>query len=613
VLFALHAHPLLQPRGELDPVWYIELGKRVAAGDLLLAPEPFFISPLYIYFLGAVFAAGGGLLAARVAQIALGAIAVWLAGETARAVFGEKAGWIASALLALTGVVTFYEVTLLQSSLDPILVAATLYFATRARHVPAGICAGLLVLNRPNALLWLAAYGAYLLYRERAKALPFVIAAVLVIAPVTLRNWIVSRELILVSSHGGLNLLIGNNADADGTYKRLPGIRPDIRGQVTDAEKVAERASGRELTKREVSQFFTKQAFGWMREHPLDALRLFIRKLWLTFNNADLRLNHSYDFYAADPPLLLLVAGPWLLFPLAAVALPRAPKGLLTFAIVYALSVAIFFVSTRYRVPLLVAAAPLAGGGAVLLFKKWQRIVVAIAVAVLVLWDPKVERGLAIERAELVFLDIERGRVHDAIPRINDIALEHPDPPSLFLQAGMALDDAKRREDAIRMWERALLETGGERESQLSASARLVEAYIESGRRDDAMRLAKSLDPARFDAVNAAWIGEHAMNLRDLPTARAFLKRVVELRPDSAEAHHNLATVYVLGNEREPALRELEAAVRLDPQRVQSLVNLAVLQAQNGDFANARRNADRALRIRPGYEPARSLLDKLPR
>ncbi|HEX2120612.1 MAG TPA: glycosyltransferase family 39 protein, partial [Thermoanaerobaculia bacterium] len=131
VLAALHDHPLLQPRGDLDPVWYAQLAKRVAAGDLLLAPEPFFISPLYIYFLGAVFACGGGLLAARIVQIVLGAIAVVLAGETARALFGPRAGWIASALLALTGVVTFYEVTLLQSSLDPILVAATLFFTSK--------------------------------------------------------------------------------------------------------------------------------------------------------------------------------------------------------------------------------------------------------------------------------------------------------------------------------------------------------------------------------------------------------------------------------------------------------------------------------------------------
>jgi hypothetical protein len=339
---------------------------------------------------------------------------------------------------------------------------------------------------------------------------------------------------------------------------------------------------------------------------------LFVRKLFLTLNNADLRLNHSYDFYAIDPPLLLLVAGPWLLFPLAAVALRRAPKALLTFAVVYAVSVAIFFVSTRYRVPLLVAAAPLAGGGAVMLFKRWQHIVIAIVVAILVLWDPKVDRGLAIERAELVFLDIERGRVHDAIPRIDEVALEHPDRPSLFLQAGSAFNAVKQRPAAIMMWERALLEERGDRDAQLAASARLVEAYIAEGRREDAMRLAKSLDPSRFDAVNAAWIGEHAMNLRDLPVAREFLERVVELRPGSAEAHHNLATAYVLSNERALAIRELEITKKLDPRRVPSLVNLAVLQAQIGDFAAARQNVEEALRLRPGYEPARALLEKLP-
>ncbi|HEX2121508.1 MAG TPA: tetratricopeptide repeat protein, partial [Thermoanaerobaculia bacterium] len=478
-------------------------------------------------------------------------------------------------------------------------------------YVCGGAFAGLLVLNRPNVLLWLGVYGAWLLWRERQQALPFAIAAALVIAPVTIRNWIVSRELILVSSHGGLNLFIGNNAEADGTYKRIPGVRPDIRGQITDTEKIAERAAGRELTKREVSQHFTAEAARWMREHPLDAVRLFLRKLRLTFNNADIRLDHSYDFYASAFPLMLLVAGPWLLFPLGAIALLRSPKAIASFVVVYALSVAIFFVSTRYRVPLLVAAAPLAGGGAVALLERKRNIAIAVAAGALVLWDPHIDRGVAIERADMVVIDIERGRVADAIPRIEEVALEHPAPAQLYRDAGIAFEKAKHRDKAIAMWERALLAERGDPEAQLDASVRLVEAYIAEKRREDAMRLAKSLDPARFDAVHAAWIGQYALALQDGPTALAFLRRAVELRPDSAEAHHNLATAHMMSKDPDSAMRELETALRLDRRRPSTLLNLAVLRAQRGDFAAARRDAAEALRLQPDYPQARRLLEAL--
>src|SRR5947207_1723846 len=44
----------------------------------------------------------------------------------ARTWFGDRAAWIAAALAALTGVFTFYEILILQSSLDVVLTATGL-------------------------------------------------------------------------------------------------------------------------------------------------------------------------------------------------------------------------------------------------------------------------------------------------------------------------------------------------------------------------------------------------------------------------------------------------------------------------------------------------------
>ena len=48
---------------------------------------------------------------------------------------------------------------------------------------------------------------------------------VLVIAPVTLRNYIVGHDVVLMTSNGGLNLYIGNNENADGVYNPVTELR----------------------------------------------------------------------------------------------------------------------------------------------------------------------------------------------------------------------------------------------------------------------------------------------------------------------------------------------------------------------------------------------------
>src|SRR5262249_15448824 len=152
VLYALQDHPLLQPRGEMDSAVYVALARYPTH-------QPFFVSPLYIYFLRALDA---NLLAVRITQILLGSMAVLLVFDCALLWFGDLAATIASAFMILTGVISFYEVTILQAALDPFLVAMTLGLLAHAlleKHAAlffaTGLTAGLLILNRPNAIVWI--------------------------------------------------------------------------------------------------------------------------------------------------------------------------------------------------------------------------------------------------------------------------------------------------------------------------------------------------------------------------------------------------------------------------------------------------------------------------
>ncbi|HQR68954.1 MAG TPA: glycosyltransferase family 39 protein, partial [Thermoanaerobaculia bacterium] len=422
VLLALGDHPLLQPDAGLDTGAYARLAWRVASGDLLLGTEPYFVSPLYVYFLAAVLkVASSSLFPARLVQVLLGSIAAGLVVAAARRLFGERAATVAGVLYVLAGVVTFNEILVLQSALDPFLTALFLFLLAvgltprgnsskgkkgreggKGGHpwgiwVAAGVAGGLLSLNRPNALVAVAAVAVALALpplatrsrrsrlsslseegplRTFRPAIVFAIGTGLAIAPVTLRNLAVSHEFVLISSHGGLNFFIGNNPEANGTYRAIPGITPSIEGQAEDTKRVAESEAGRSLSVREVSAHFARKAWRWVGANPGAAARLFVRKVWYVLSGDEVALNFSHPWYREKSlALRLLVVGPGLLVPLggAGLALLLLGAGRLrpadaapwaAFSPAYVLAVAAFFVATRYRLPLVPALAIAAGGAA---------------------------------------------------------------------------------------------------------------------------------------------------------------------------------------------------------------------------------------------------------
>ena len=262
VVLQLRDHPLLQADAGLDTTIYTNLASRVLAGNRSLAPGLYVVSPLYIYVLAAIFSFSGALLAVRLVQVALGTAAVWLIFAGARAWHGERAAWIAAVLAALTGLFTFHEVLILQAALDPFLTAAalaTLAFAlTRPRPLLwfalSGLALGTQTLNRPNVLLPCVAILALLAVAQRWRALTMMAAGVvLALSPVIVRNIVVAADWSPASSHGGLNFYIGNNAEADGTYRPVPGITPNMAGQQQDARRIAEESVGRALSDADVS------------------------------------------------------------------------------------------------------------------------------------------------------------------------------------------------------------------------------------------------------------------------------------------------------------------------------------------------------------------------
>jgi 4-amino-4-deoxy-L-arabinose transferase-like glycosyltransferase/Flp pilus assembly protein TadD len=614
VLVQLRAHPLLQPNAGLDTSAYVDLAHRVIAGDLALGPGLYFVSPLYIYFLAAALAVFDSFTAVRLLQVLLGIASVGGIFLTARIWFGNRAALVAGILAVLTGLFTFYEVLILQASIDAFLTSAALLALAQGTRdaapargrlvwcLIAGFVFGAQVLNRPNILI-AAVLVAVVLLLTRQLRLAVALAAGLLVAlsPVAIRNLAVAGEFSLVSSHGGLNFYIGNNAQATGFYNPVPGITPSIVGQEKDAKALAERRMSRTLTDAEVSSYFVGEALMWMREHPAEAAALMLHKLRFTFHAQHVALPHSYPFYANETGSLLrfLVVGPWLLVPLGLVGLiVAAPRttgyfAWVSFVPAYALAVAVFFVAERYRLPLLVPLC--AGAGAAVSWFVDQAgsghrrsvaiaLVGVIALAAFVNWPTNLHDGRWEEGVRLAERLVIDKRFDEAESWTRWAEAREQRRGATRHQVGLQLLQSSEPERAIPYLEKA--RSAGPSDAQ-AVSVALGEALQQAGR---------------------AAAQKQASEVAD-----QFFRRAAEMQPESAAVRQQYGLNLMVLRRYEDAARELAVAARLDPRDPDTLSRLAFCELKMGRLNDARAHAEAALRLNPGDALARQLAMELGR
>jgi 4-amino-4-deoxy-L-arabinose transferase-like glycosyltransferase len=577
--------PLIQPEGGVDSAAYVRLAREVLSGNMWLGPGLYFMSPLYLYFLAAAFGATGSFDAVRVIQVLLGTAAVWFVFKTAEQWFGRRAAWIAAALMALTGPFTFYELLILQASLDAFLTAGGLYFLTLGlnRHeeisneifrlkaeatesgfvasafrrkigfdpnaLVAGVFLGLQVLNRPNIVIVVAGMTLIMLAIRRWRiALPFAAGAALAVSPVVARNALVSHQFALASSHGGLNFYIGNNPSATGQYEYVPGVRANIEGQAEDTRKVAEKAAGRPLTDAEVSSYFAGQALEWIRGNPGAAAKLFARKVALVFNARHQWLDFSYPYYANETgsQLWLLFVGPWFLVPVGLAGVVLGSKGsrgsmgsvlLGAFVGLCALSVAVFFVAERYRLPMFVPLCVTSAAAIErMLVDSRARVVGAVvcaAAAVVCWWPFPLNNGQYNERLIVAKVLMNRREYPQAAVEFEKALAIQPDNAVTEFNLGVAQVSSGRAADGIAHMRKAV-DAGVKIDGARYA---LVNAMLMTGDRDGAVTLLRTYYPAEADSADSCFqVGILALNAGAPRVAERYLQRALQLRPGWPEA-----------------------------------------------------------------------------
>jgi len=612
----------------------------IASGDWI-GQDVFYQAPLYPYFLGTLYAiAGRSLLMVRVCQAVIGTAACVLLALAARRLYSERAGLIAGLGLALYAPAVFSDGLLQKSVLDLFFVCLVLWIvsglidepAKRSRWFWLGMSLGGLALTRENAL---AIVGAILLLppglsqsarRDRLlHAGVLVLGLAVVLLPVAARNRIVGGEWHLTTSQFGPNLYIGNNPHADGTYGALREGRGSPEYERQDATEIAEAASGRRLTPSEVSSFWVRQTMEFVRSQPGAWLTLMGTKAALLWNRTEFVDTESQASYEEASWLLTALApvGHFgVLVPLAVLGIiatwsDRSRAGVYyAIAAAYAASVVLFYVSARYRLPLvplliLFAAAGLASLPAFLRAAGARKIALAaatIAAVMIVTNLPLLSANLMRATTETnlgVALQTD-GRLQEAEIHYRRALAMQPDYAPAHVNLGMVLVALHRPDEAIEAYQRAIeLDL-----ADVDLDVKLGTALLQAGRAPEAVeRFRRAIAAGRGSAETYNNLGIALLRAGRTQEAISAYKESLQADPKNGPLYFRLGSLLAESEQFREAIEVFRAGLALMPESPQGHNNLGGALAASGRTAEAIAEFEQALRLDPNLVSARRNLE----
>jgi 4-amino-4-deoxy-L-arabinose transferase-like glycosyltransferase len=466
----------------LDPQVYDELARRVAAGDLLLGPDVYSISPGYTYVLGLVYwLAGPGPWPIRIVQALLGIASAVLVYLAARRIAGPGWGLAAGLVATSYGPFVFHEQQLLADTwmVGMSALLAWMAVAGAQRNDPrlwfwlvVGLVLGLMADFRATALLLLPAL--VLAARGWRPIVAVLLGCALAIAPVTLRNKVVAGEAVLVTAHGGFNLYTGNGPDANGVFQipsDVPGASSSPGGWAS-FRKVAEQDVGHELTAGEMDRYWYGKTFEHIRKDPGRWARVMVEKAWLAINKREVPNNEDYAFQRMLNPVLAMPMPQFaFIAPIglagAALMLRSRRREDRTISLMVLLGLGwlvIFFVLARYRLPvippLIVCSAWM--GKRLVELARQRRLaplgltVAAIAAISVLVLTPKLPKAFDDEWFKLGYAYHVQGRDAEAEHAYAEALLIAPENPSALKNLAVLNESMGRPERARVLWMRLL-------------------------------------------------------------------------------------------------------------------------------------------------------------
>ena len=600
--------------------------------------EAYWMGPLYPHLLALLYLLfGSESVVPQVLQWLMSVANVGLVYLLARRLTNPAVAVLAALIYALYGPAAFYAGLLLMSAplttmylLTALQTVRLIEQPTSKRVYVLGLLVGLTALFRGNVLLLLVTLPLLLLTatlpRKRWLQLGLLLwlGTATVILPVTLRNIVVGRDLVLLTTNGGMNLYLGQRADLQGIFGLLDSdmvVQFDPSGELT-----LEREYGRDLKGSEVSRIYTQRAWRMAVSRPFATFKLYLVKLFRFWNGYEVPQIASYDFWRSQTLTLKLLFVPFTLLAaggLAGFVLLRGRLRLVlgVFVGTYFFSMLPFFVTARYRQPIapllaIATAAVLVAAGQTLLQRTemgWRRgprwqvglgqlvLVLALIMALLPQWAAfdraEAQWGIHVNRAGRL---ARAGDKEGALAAIREADAVYPDYAVTFLKIGDIHTELEEDEEALEAYLKAEQLAPGE----CIMPYRLGRTYHRLGHLEEALAAFQrciDLDPT----WPRGYFGQ-AMVHRDrldLEAAIAAMAKAVEVKPGAVHYRNNLASLYAENGQLEEARRTLTELVTDFETYVKGWINLALVDYNLGLLAEASQILDRAAAI-PDKEPA---------
>lgn len=673
-------------RGLVTGCWDLPPG----VNDPQIRTTPHGRPPGYPWFLAGVYWVFGVHYAApRLVQMGLGLLNTLLVFALGRAVFGPVTALIGSLLASTYWGFIYFEGQISYPSVAITLLLLMMLLLRRWRRRPtaahallAGILLGVFALFRPNGLLFAPAVLLWMLWLTRRtpeakmpvrrwflSAIGLAIGVVVMLTPAMIRNYLVARDFVFLSSFGGLNFYVGNNPESTGVEPRIPELR-ELAGidnwscfdYPTIVTGLARKLNKPGLKHSEASAYFYQKAFEYIRSQPADFLWKTARKALLFWGPREVTNDSMPEIDKRASRVLTPLPGFALVLSLAVLGLlalrleqrlgaPPAnrPEAMLflAFILAYFFSVLPFFIAGRYRVPILPFLLLFAAHG--------------VAVTVLAFMRGRARAGSGMVALALLLL---------ALFTRNPTGYE-PSESTWHFRRGLAFARAGEYENAEQSY-RAAVAVGQadaaaynnlsrllSRKSDIPAALEVLDAGIKrfptnadlhnskgvlllgEDRLDEAIAAFRQVIEARPDDVSALLnLGEACVRARAWRDAAAWFRRAAETMPDHRDAWNglgfalhqmgevgeaeqayrhaldldpaysrarlNLSDLLLSVGRAQEAARELMAAIEKDPNDPYAYNRLGLLLEQAGKTEDALTCYRKALELKPDYAEAQN-------
>jgi 4-amino-4-deoxy-L-arabinose transferase-like glycosyltransferase len=548
----------------LDSRYYDESGQKIASGKLI-QDRAFFMGPLYSYWIGLLYALTGRVFwVPSLAQMTLGLTTCFILYLLGARLFSPLVGLVASFLYALYKSVLFYEQTILMETLLGFLCLLLVFVilvkvdkASSGWWFVIGFLSGLAALLRGNILLIIPFLAVWIVLWDRKdpgigtlsislqKILFLLLGLIICILPATIHNYIAEKDFVLISSNDGINFFIGNNDKATGCYENITGVNMalDMRGS-----RFVEIALGRQnLKSSEISGYWRSKGIEFIKNFPLTFVKLLMLKFYYFWGRVEIDQLYSLEEMSSIMPVLSWplvtynLVGPLSLIGIFMILFKPEKKRTLPvlFVLGYGVSLLPFFITARYRIPIvpflcLFAASVLVFIMDIIKKKDWIKlfwVLVVFAGLYIVMDNSRILKKRQTAEAfhnSLGIIYEKEGRLDDAVREYRK-SLEYGVIPTIHSNLAHAMTMKKDYNGAIHYYREAI-----------------------------------RLDPENPDLL--CLLGEVCLFAGKTDMSILYLEKAVSLYPQiNPLAYYYLAILYLKKGDKEHAIPYIKTYLRMKP------------------------------------------------